>query len=145
MKAKFVNESLNEDFYDDDRFEDVESDTDTDIANDVDDDVDDDEEDVEATATPFDMFAPVGDGDDDEDDIYVQDELETALNNELDVPEYARREISFKVKGEPGTVDAVPMARMKDGSFLMKVNGNFRKFKMSDIIEESYSRGKRVN
>ena len=44
----------------------------------------------------------------------------------------------FYGKGEKGIVDAVPMARMKDGAFLMKVGNSYRKFKMDDIVEESF-------
>jgi hypothetical protein len=72
-----------------------------------------------------------------EDMIVPSGDLEVALKNELKVPEYARRIVSFRSKGEPGIIDAIPMARMKDGSFLMKIGNKFRKFKMSDIIEES--------
>lgn len=113
MKARFVNESLEnkEKFYDEEE-----------------------SDDVEVTESPFDKVELSEDPDDD--DVVIQDEFETALNNELKVPEYARRTISFKVKGEQGVVDAVPMARMKDGAFLMKVGNTYRKFRMDDIIEE---------
>ena len=118
MKAKFVLESLNE----------------------QPEDVYHDDEDVEVVdETPFDEV----EDDADDDEIIVADEFETSLNNELKVPEYARRTVSFKIKGQPGVVDAVPMARMKDGSFLMKVGDTFKKFKMSDIIEESAKGRKR--
>lgn len=115
MKARFVNESLEnkEKFYDEEE-----------------------SDDVEVTESPFDKVELSEDPDDD--DVVIQDEFETALNNELKVPEYARRTISFKVKGEQGVVDAVPMARMKDGAFLMKVGNTYRKFRMDDIIEESF-------
>jgi len=123
MKAKFVNESLNEqhpeDLYkefDDEGLEVI------------------DEPPFDQEMTDDEEYAT------DSEDVYVQDEFETALNNELKVPEYARNPISFRVKGQPGVIDAVPMAKMKDGSFLMKVDGRFRKFKLSDIIEESYKR-----
>ena len=119
MKAMFVNESLNEyESYDDDRY--------------------DEGEDDDSTTTLDDSV--LTSADDEEEDEYIDDEIndefQTLLDNELKVPEYARREVSFRVKGEPGTIDAVPMAKMKDGSFLMKINGRYRKFKMSDIIEE---------
>lgn len=73
-----------------------------------------------------------------DDELYIHDDFATSLKNELKVPEYARRTVSFRVKGEPGVIDAVPMAQMKDGSFLMKVGNKFRKFRMNDIIEESF-------
>ncbi len=115
MKARFVKESLerDQDIYDEE-----------------------DGEEVEVTESPFDKVEMTEDPD--EDDLIIQDEFEATLNNELKVPEYARRTVSFKVKGEKGLVDAVPMARMKDGAFLMKVGNTYRKFKMDDIIEESF-------
>ncbi len=123
MKAKFVNESLNEqDYLEKDDF----------YASDEEDDI----ENVEVKDSPFDVVRDLTD-DDDEEEMIVQDEFETALNNELKVPEYARRTVSFKVKGEPGVIDGIPMAKMKDGSFLMKIGNKYRKIKISDIIEES--------
>jgi hypothetical protein len=124
MKAKFVNESLNEHVPED-------------LYNEF------SEEGLDVVdEPPFDQ-AEITDDDDFEggnEDVYVQDEFETALNNELKIPEYARKPISFRLKGQPGIIDAVPMAKMKDGSFLMKVGDRFRKFRMSDIIEESLKR-----
>lgn len=136
MKAKFVNESLNEDFEN----EDYGREEDTSVADSYYDVEDEDEMEEEPSAAPFDMMA--GGYDEDEDETFVQDELEAALNNELEVPEYSRREVSFRVRGENGVIDAVPMAKMRDGSFLMKVDGKYRKFKLSDIVEESF-KGKR--
>lgn len=78
--------------------------------------------------------------DDEDDELFIKNDIETSLENELKSPEYARREVSFKVKGQPGVIEAVPMAKMRDGSFLMKVDGKFKKFKMSDIIEESFNK-----
>lgn len=116
MKARFVKESLEQD-------------------QDVYDEEENGEE-VEVTESPFDKVEMTEDPD--EDDLVIQDEFEATLNNELKVPEYARRTVSFKVRGERGVVDAVPMARMKDGAFLMKVGNSYRKFKMDDIVEESF-------
>lgn len=118
MKAKFVNESLNDDMYQE--YEDEGLDV--------------------IDEPPFDQVENLVDTDDDEgedeESVYVQDEFETTLNNQLKVPEYARSPVSFRVKGEPEIIDAIPMAKMRDGSFLMKVGDRFRKFRMSDIIEE---------
>ena len=109
MKARFVRDSLTESYHSDD------------------------DESVEITDSPFD------EGDNEYDDeIIISNEFESSLDNELKVPEYARRTVSFRVKGEPGIIDAVPMAKMKDGSFLMKTDGKYRKFKIQDIIEESF-------
>ena len=116
MKARFVKESLeqDQDIYDEENGEEV-----------------------EVTESPLDKVEMTEDPEED-DDLVIQDEFEAALNNELKVPEYARRTVSFKVKGERGIVDAVPMAKMKDGAFLMKVGNSYRKFKMDDIVEESF-------
>jgi hypothetical protein len=122
MKAKFVNESLNEQ-HPEDMYQDFE------------------EEGLDVIdEPPFDQVGDLVDDEGDEEEVYAQDEFETSLNNELKVPEYARRTVSFRVRGERDVVDAVPMAKMKDGSFLMKIGDKFRKFRMSDIIEESYKR-----
>jgi hypothetical protein len=113
MKAKFVNESLRE------QEELNMNDENTLLVNEK--PFDDDEDFIE-----------------DEDEDVVTDEFETALRNELTVPEYARRTVSFRLRGNPNEViDAVPMAKMKDGSFLMKVGNTFRKFDINDIVEES--------
>ena len=75
------------------------------------------------------------DNDNEEDEILIKDELETSLENELKIPEYARKEFTFNVKGHQGTIMAIPMAKMKDGSYLMKADGKFKKFKLEDLIE----------
>jgi hypothetical protein len=97
------------------------------------------EEEIELVDTPFDDVDIKED-----DDILVQDDLEVAINNELKVPEYSRRTVSFRVKGEPGIINAIPMARMKDGSFLMKIGDKYRKFKIGDIIEESLKKRRKI-
>ena len=73
-----------------------------------------------------------------EDELEMQDEFEAALKNELKVPEFSRRAISFRLRGQNDIIDAVPMARLKDGSYLMKVGDKFKKFNLNDIIEESF-------
>ena len=102
MHAKFIKESIEYPDSYEDSYEDVENIEDDNIE------------------TPFDL-ADISD--EDEDETSYSDELELLLNNELKIPEYARK--SFSVQG----VDAVPMARMRDGSFLMKVGNVYRKFK----------------
>lgn len=79
----------------------------------------------------------------DDDDLVMQDEFEAALKNELTVPEYSRREVSFRVKGTDEVIDAVPMAKLQGGSYLMKVGDKFKKFNINDIIEESFKGKKR--
>ena len=73
-----------------------------------------------------------------EDELEMQDRFESAIKNELNSPEFARRSVSFRVKGSHKIIDGVPMAHLKDGSFLMKIGDKFKKFNMDDIIEESF-------
>jgi|AntAceMinimDraft_18_1070375.scaffolds.fasta_scaffold98070_2 hypothetical protein len=73
-----------------------------------------------------------------EDELEMQDRFESAIKNELNSPEFARRSVSFRVKGGHEIIDGVPMARLKDGSFLMKIGNKFKKFNIDDIIEESF-------
>lgn len=72
----------------------------------------------------------------DEDELEMQDRFESSLKNELNVPEHARELFSFRVKGDSEIIEGIPMARLKDGSFLMKIGDKFKKFKLRDIIEE---------
>jgi len=82
---------------------------------------------------------------DDDNDLIIQDEFEVALRNELTVPEYSRRTVSFREKGSGELIDAVPMARLKDGAYLMKVGDKFKKFDINNIIEESFKSKKKLN
>lgn len=102
MKAKFVNESLNEKYGDE-------------LEN-------------APEVTDYDLV--------DDDDLFVQDEFETSINNELEVPEYARQTITFRTKGDDELIEAIPMAKLMDGSYLMKIGDKYRKFNINDIIEE---------
>jgi len=122
MKAKFVNESLREQ-------EELDM---------------NDENTLLVNEKPFDDDGEDYTEEEDEDEV-VTDEFEIALRNELTVPEYARRTVSFRLRGNPDEViDAVPMAKMKDGSFLMKVGDRFKKFDINDIIEESFKGKRRI-
>lgn len=82
--------------------------------------------------------------DDEDEDLIMQDEFEAALRNELNVPEFSRRTVSFRVKGKPEIIDAVPMAKLKDGSYLMRVGDKYKKFDINDIVEESFKGKRRV-
>jgi hypothetical protein len=113
MKAKFVSESLKES---------VKS-----LYND-----EDENQDTEVIDEP--QFNDVEEFADDENDLIIKDELETQLDNQLKIPEFVRK--SFRVKGIAGEVSAIPMAKTKDGSFLMKIGDTYKKFKMNDIIGE---------
>jgi len=113
MKAKFVLESLEDDKV---PYQDENLDTDTEVI--------DEPINVETFT------------DEDDNDLVITNNLEKAFDNQLKIPEYARQPVSFKVRGKGLIVDAVPMAKMRDGSFLMKIGDKYRKFKMEDIIED---------
>ncbi len=72
----------------------------------------------------------------DDEELIVQNDFETKINNELEAPEFAREVITFRTKGGDEIIDAVPMAKLNNGSYLMKVDGKYRKFNINDIIEE---------
>lgn len=69
------------------------------------------------------------------DDMPIHNEIESLIDNELDVPEYSREPLSFRVRGE-GKIEAVPMAKTKDGAVLMKIGDSYKKFRMEDLIED---------
>jgi hypothetical protein len=69
-----------------------------------------------------------------EDEIEVKDDIETIMDNELKIPEYARKPINVDLKGL-GYCDIIPMAKMKDNSFVVKINEKFRKIKIEDIVK----------
>ncbi len=69
------------------------------------------------------------------DDRPIYNEVESVIDNELEVPEYSREPLAFRVKDQ-GSVQAIPMAKTKDGAVLMKVGGSYKKFKMEDLIED---------
>ena len=136
MKAKFVAESMEEfnayNPMDDEDEDDVVMDE---IPGDVyvEDDEDEDEDDIVMDELPSDVYV---EDEDEDDDMFVQDEFETAINNELKIPEYARRTITFRVKGMPDVIEGVAMAKTRDGKILMKVGNTYKKFDPRDIVEE---------
>jgi len=76
---------------------------------------------------------------DDEEEVVIHDDvddLESSIRAQLRVPEYSRRPISFRKKGEEEIIEAVPMAKMKEpGAYLMKRDNIFKKYKIQDIEE----------
>jgi len=80
------------------------------------------------------------DGEDfvEDDDPMMHDEFETALKNELLVKDYSRRPVSFRLKGTKDIIDAVPMADLGKGKYLMRVGDTYKKFDINDIVEESF-------
>lgn len=66
------------------------------------------------------------------------DDLLLALNNELKTPEFNRRVLTFRLKGDPSsTISGVPMAKFGNNAFLFKLeDGKIKKFLLNDIILE---------
>jgi hypothetical protein len=124
MKAKLVKQVLNEDYND---FENEEIVTDETERNEIIDE-------PPFLDEPFDEDEEINNMYNNEE---ITDDLVNTINNELTVPEYARREVNFRFKGQPGTIEAIPMAKMNNGkSYLMKINGKFQKINLDDIVEE---------
>lgn len=88
-----------------------------------------DENSDDETLDDFIEFEDDSDFDDEEQiEIESEDNIDLALTNELKVPEYARRK--FDLKGQ----EAIPMAKMKDGSYLMKIDNKYKKYRIEDFI-----------
>lgn len=62
-----------------------------------------------------------------------EDDLKKALKNEIKVPEYSRRNLVFTDKKSREEFKGIPMAQLNDKAFLFKVNGKYKKYKLSDI------------
>lgn len=70
-------------------------------------------------------------------------ELETALNNEIEIPEFNRRTLTFHLSGDLEKIyNGVPMAKMGNGeAFLFKLDdGKLKKIFLKDIIVEQLKR-----
>lgn len=82
-------------------------------------------------------------------DIEIPDEvgnpnLDVAkmLNHELQVPEFSRAFIKFKVLGTGEKVKGIPMAKMGGGTaYLFKTASGLKKVKLTDMILESMNEG----
>ena len=111
---------------------------------------DDDDEDVDPDEIDVDTSDMEADEIEVEDDTF-DDQLLTALSNEVKIPEFSRRTLKFRTKGELGkSIYGVPMAKMKDNAFLFKVSGGgMKKYYLKDIIVEGekskHTRAKQVN
>jgi len=85
-----------------------------------------------------------------EEDIY-DDELFLALKNELKVPEFSRRPVIFRLKGDLTKIlQGIPMAKIGESTFLFKLeDGSMKKIALKDVvleqIKEKYDRAKVVN
>jgi hypothetical protein len=73
------------------------------------------------------------------DDNGYGDELQAALNNEVQMLEINRRELTFRIKGDLDKVyNGIPLAKMGNGeAFLFKLDdGKIKKIFINDIIVE---------
>jgi hypothetical protein len=73
-----------------------------------------------------------------EEDVF-DSQLQKALSNEVKMPEFSRRIVKFRLKGDLGKVlKGVPMAKMGEGNaFIFKLNnGQMKKIFLRDIILE---------
>lgn len=73
-----------------------------------------------------------------EEDVF-DDKLFKALSNEVKIPEFSRRVLKFRLKGDLGKIqNGVPMAKIGDNAFLFKLqNGQLKKIFLRDIILEN--------
>ena len=74
----------------------------------------------------------------DVEEIEIEDELINALKNEIKIPEFNRRALKFKLKGDlKGSYYGIPMAQLKDTAFLFKIDdGSLKKINLKDMIVE---------
>jgi hypothetical protein len=85
-----------------------------------------------------------------EEDLY-DDELFNALNNELKVPEFNRRLVKFRLKGNLKRIlHGIPMAKIGENVFLFKLeDGSMKKIALKDVILEQIkiknNRAKTIN
>jgi hypothetical protein len=78
-----------------------------------------------------------------EEDVF-DDELIKALNNEIKIPEFNRRTLVFRLKGDlEKVISGVPMAKLGNNAFLFKLeNGSLKKIFLKDIITEQEKKNK---
>ena len=75
--------------------------------------------------------------DDEEMDHELKKRIIKILKNELSSPEFNRRYLMFRIKGNKEVLNGIPMAELKD-AFLFKINGKFKKVKIDDIVLSEY-------
>lgn len=78
-----------------------------------------------------------------EEDVF-DTELIKALNNEIKIPEFNRRALVFRIKGNiENIITGIPMAKLGNNAFLFKLeNGSLKKFLLRDIITEQEKKNK---
>ena len=80
-----------------------------------------------------------------EEDVF-DDKLFKALSNEVKIPEFSRRILKFRLKGDLGKLqNGVPMAKIGDNAFLFKLkDGKMKKIFLRDIILENENASNRA-
>lgn len=81
-------------------------------------------------------------------DIELEDEVTDAalvrkitktLDNELQIPEFSRGTLKFKVRSTGDKIKGVPMAKMSGGeAYLFKTSNGMKKVRVDDMIVESF-------
>jgi hypothetical protein len=80
-----------------------------------------------------------------EEDVF-DDKLFKALSNEVKIPEFSRRILKFRLKGDLKHIQhGVPMAKIGDNAFLFKLkDGKMKKIFLRDIILENENSSNRA-
>lgn len=78
------------------------------------------------------------------DEDVFDDELIKALNIEIKIPEFNRRTLVFRLKGDlENIISGVPMAKIGNNAFLFKLeDGSLKKIFLRDIITEQEKKNK---
>ena len=73
-----------------------------------------------------------------EEDVF-DDKLFKALSNEVKIPEFSRRVLKFRLKGDLTKIqNGIPMAKIGDNAFLFKLkDGKMKKIFLRDIVLEN--------
>ena len=104
------------------------------------------EDDWYAADDDFDADEPAGP--EEIEDVELEDDVMDAalvrkitktLDNELQIPEFSRGELKFKVRSTGEKVKGIPMAKMGGGeAYLFKTPQGMKKIKLEDMIVESF-------
>jgi len=81
-------------------------------------------------------------------DVELEDEVTDAalvrkitktLDNELQIPEFSRGELRFKVRSSGDKVKGIPLAKLQGGeAYLFKTTSGMKKVRVDDMIVETF-------
>jgi hypothetical protein len=81
-------------------------------------------------------------------DVEIEDEVTDAalvrqitktLNNELEIPEFSRGELKFRVRSTGDKIKGIPLAKLQGGeAYLFKTQNGMKKVRVDDMIVESF-------